>query len=646
MTATCSTHFLQSYKYLTFAEIMATAATPLEDPRVTSKRYVIKKENGKEILTTAVGRHVDIKSVDKAVWNIKPVNTPDALVRRPSLNSAELNKEIYMDINNPVANLSLESGEVRFDSEDEYPEKLNYKENETEIKDRYCDTSKQTTEQITKQTTNSEKKLKTKYKIPKIGEKNKNVNSKMDVPIIDVGENISKYKNVNETFAAEDSCAKRTLARPTQNEHDNLLSTNIRDNRHESHKQKTLSNIAIVADDLELSDENSDNVYSHRQTESEKVKKNHKVQSNIKEDKKKDFTSNVENNTRNTSSHNNESEKAVDTAVIKTVKVDEKTKESDVIKKQKIKKKKSKPKDVISKYPVESADAIHVTDKKYKDKNTKKEKESELKEKKHKFTDLFGDSCSLMTPEDLGIPSYLPISEDAQDAVDLKINEIIDATPPIDNTKIPHEIEAQSESENHKATTSYDNHPEKVLQKSNTEELEDNKNKKKSTRKENKIDSDDLPPNDIYENLNPETNPNEADVVKTVIISTGLQPQLTLSDAVVQKPIEDTEVNEKQSIPDINQIPAITEFQRHNILKALATSTPQKEFTGMQPVEVDTRNNDFICESNVSKLIECRDNVPQVVDKSDTNTSDNHDAPDVRIFVKRRRKVLKRPPMT
>ncbi|XP_047020046.1 uncharacterized protein LOC124630277 isoform X2 [Helicoverpa zea] len=322
-----------------------------------------------------------------------------------------------------------------------------------------------------------------------------------------------------------------------------------------------------------------------------------------------------------------------------------KSKEADCTKKQKGKRKKSQsveiPKDLI-----ESIDVIQFSEKKVKN---KKEKEGKPRETKETFSALFGDSSSLMTPEDLGIPMYVPISEDAQDAVDIKIDRIIDATPQEDKDfpAIVHKVNAIEMTEEATAVT-HDDKPTDVPENSNMKEKEgfEQIGGKKAPKKKGvnesllvsiNIEPHELPSPVLYENMNPGTDSNEPpDIVKTVVISTGKQPEIEFDNReLTVTPITDVVGNEEQTAADISQVPALKEFKRLDSLKALATSTPHKDFPISNPIEAGVMKSIIVCDSNKP--------VEQGVKENCANTFESQDAPDVRIFVKRRRKLAKRP---
>ncbi|CAG4936996.1 unnamed protein product [Colias eurytheme] len=118
-------HFMsETNDYNKVKEIKHTAATPLEDPRISSKKYILKTENSKAVLKTTSSQDIDIRMVDKSLWKLPKVIVPDALVDKPSYYhnmSEEIVDEFYMNIENLELDMSLESGEIgRIEHETDY----------------------------------------------------------------------------------------------------------------------------------------------------------------------------------------------------------------------------------------------------------------------------------------------------------------------------------------------------------------------------------------------------------------------------------------------------------------------------------------------------------------------------------------------
>ncbi|XP_060801184.1 uncharacterized protein LOC106130151 isoform X1 [Amyelois transitella] len=123
-------------------------------------------------------------------------------------------------------------------------------------------------------------------------------------------------------------------------------------------------------------------------------------------------------------------------------------------------------------------------------------------------------------------------------------------------------------------------------------------------------------------------NPEEPDIVKTVIISSGVQPVLAENlPSTNISPI--LEASETPNI-DARQMNQGNPLLSHSLLHALATSTPAKEnFAQSVHIDESSRMTDFSNGSNEQT--------------SQSNNGDSHnEAPDVRIFVKRRRRAIKK----
>ncbi|KAF9411896.1 hypothetical protein HW555_009431 [Spodoptera exigua] len=594
-------HIQLKVKNIMGSKIMAVAAIPLEDPRLSSLKYVVVKENGEDRLSTNVGLNVDLKPIDRSYYDVPPVNVPAALERRPSTDS--FISDIYRGVDNPITNIntSFESGEVR-ETDNEYHD----------IYDRpkpskYETQHKQDENDFSKHSQNVEKPVNQpshdNYVIPKIGQ-NRNTSHNKDVPIKHSCETVSQSKNIQKKGAAEVSLPKKSFSSENKSEQQPASLPNNSSIQRENQSQVMLNKMAIVANDLELSDDTSDNVDVHKHVEQEKVEKSYKSLTNInKKEKESESLAPSFNVTTN----------PVDDVKTKNT-PDDVNRELESVKKQKGKKSKGKSKSKDS--PKDSAESLEAKCHSEKKVRSKKDKDIKPKKTKEKFSDLFGDSNSLVTPEDLGIPSYVPISEDAQDAVDININKAIDASPlRIDKEEVPL-VQTQTPIEM-KETTTVSN----VLK-----EAESKENHK-------------LPSPIVYENLNPGIDSNDTDVVKTVIISTGVQPGICNANTqVIRNPAD-------HSMPtDVISKPTALEYKKHDVLKALATSTPQKEFTDKTSKETDDGTMDSASKSDVVKAVLTISNAEQVTKQNEVNSLDSQDAPDVRIFMKRRRKVIKRPP--
>ncbi|XP_022815975.1 uncharacterized protein LOC111349208 isoform X1 [Spodoptera litura] len=602
-----SEHMESAYPH-PIKEIMAVAAIPLEDPRLSSLKYAVIKVNGKDILTTRVGLNVDLKPIDRSHYGVHPVNVPTALVRRPSTDS--IISDIYRDVGNPITSLnaSFESGEVRetdYECHDIYD--IPYKQSKCEMQ------PKQVPNVFPKQTKNvatpaSQPNLE-KYVIPKIYHNSTTTSTNIDVPMNYPRETVSNNKDIQKKDAAKDSLPRKSLSSEHINEGP-VTFPNNNSIQKENQSQVTLNKMAMVAGDLELSDDTSDNVDIHKHVMQEKVQKTCKSLTNIDKDKKETESLALSKLTTVPVVM-----KPVDDKEIRNTAGDVKNRELESInKKQKSKKSKGKSKSKeMSKDFVESLEANTThAEKKVK---IKKDKEIKPKKNKEKFSDLFGDSNSLVTPEDLGIPTYIPISEDAQDAVDMKIDKAIAASlSPLDKEEID------------------------LVQTHHAIELKETTTVCDVLRATESMENHELPSPIVYENLNPGIDSNDTGVVKTVIISTGVQPGIPFD--------VNTQVNRHpahSSMPvDVNSKPTALEHKKHDNLKALATSTPQKEFTAKASIESEVGTMESTSKSDMVKAVLTISNAEPVAQQTDANT-DSHDAPDVRIFMKRRRKVIKRP---
>ncbi|PZC73473.1 hypothetical protein B5X24_HaOG209494 [Helicoverpa armigera] len=858
-------------------EIKTATTTPIQDPRLTHSKYILKQENGKETISTTVGRDIDLIPIDKAKWNMTPVEVPYALMQQPSEYRDDIVKQIYMDIDSPNADAHSAAESVPYSSNDSCNENF---QGSIDVAVRLEETdfnSRQGTDAHLKDSQHINK-----YRIPKVGQDKINARSQMDFHHIELGYTEPHIANVHNKVETETRVRKELV-------HSHEPRDWRDDRRHMNEDcgtmedkvgiQKRKANLAIVADDLELSDDNSDHFDINRHTVSENNPKKstaqltamdvtcevsvqridkdssktssdidpfemhsvgevrndevgsterHKTKLNPKEVRCEDFVHKIEKDpsnpynavkeiknkdadctrksksklntkeikrdesvdkdsskqlvadqeiknkegecTRKPKSKLNNKEVKCDESVLKVDKdisktslsfdfVDDvkikdadcarkhrskvntkeargddyihktakdssptsssletvesnvtrevknkdtdsgrkhrevkskdadvarkhksklstkeargedsvrktakgsskrspsfeltdaekaKNKEADCTRKQRGKRKKSQsveiPKDLI-----ESIDAVQFSEKKVK---TKKEKEGKPRETKETFSALFGESSSLMTPEDLGIPMYVPISEDAQDAVDIKIDRIIDASTQEDKEfpAIVHKVNAREMTEDTTAVT-HDDKPTDVPQNSNMKENEgfEQIGGKKAPKKKGvnegllvsiNIEPHELPSPVLYENMNPGTDSNEPpDIVKTVVISTGKQPEIEFDNReLTVTPITDVVGNEEQTTADVSQVPALKEFKRLDTLKALATSTPHKDFPISNPIEAGVTQSIIVCDSNKP--------VEQGVKENCAKTLENQDAPDVRIFVKRRRKLAKRP---
>ncbi|XP_053602254.1 titin-like isoform X2 [Plodia interpunctella] len=92
-------------------EIKLVAEVKIDDPREHSNKYTIRTENGEKVLSTVAGRNVDLKPVNKSVWNKVEVKIPVALMRRPSEDRIN---DLYgnMDMDNATYDILSNDSEV------------------------------------------------------------------------------------------------------------------------------------------------------------------------------------------------------------------------------------------------------------------------------------------------------------------------------------------------------------------------------------------------------------------------------------------------------------------------------------------------------------------------------------------------------
>lgn len=258
-------------------------------------------------------------------------------------------------------------------------------------------------------------------------------------------------------------------------------------------------------------------------------------------------------------------------------------------------------------------------------------KDKEYKAQETKFSELFGDSSSLVSPEDLGLvpavvpqENYVAMFEDAQDAIDMNS---IRAPVAVESTEIHQKTDTQSNFgmnfENIKTQVITDE-PKIIHQKPVNEES---------------LQAESILIQNIYQNLQPEITPKEMDTEKTIIISTGMQPQCTLEATEANPTVNDSSEGDLHVMQCVK--PTVL---KDMVMKALATSTPQKIWQqNTVQTELDPTMPNSKCDSNESQ--DASGDKTSGIDNSDnmhTSRTNGADEPDVRIFVKRRRKVLKK----
>ncbi|CAK1603984.1 unnamed protein product [Parnassius mnemosyne] len=681
-------------------EIMNTAVMHLEDPRLTSKKYKVINDNDKEFISTVTGKNVNIIPIDKNLWGFEPVPVPKALLEPPTrytteelattrytteevaparytteelaptrytteevaptrYTTEELVKNIYMDIDNPTSNISVESGEIS-DTDD------------------YI---------ISSSNTSDHKQLEKLAKDPIVvidnNEKLINIERNNDNNYNDISNNHSvnksktpKLQNISETeakservvsdinsehTAGSNSTTHRTVENGSENNNRveiksmpqlNISSKSTIDiknacNTINKEKNERLDlkfatkcndhelavSASIVENDLVLSDDTSD-----IEPKSKVTKKNSKLKN--KKDKIDNYT-----------------EKQKSEEVMKKCRKDHKVlTDTDNIAQNKEKplkvNNKNKNLEISTEHgkghrsstrkPQVNKGSDVDTPKTSKLKKDIQEKTPKIPENKTKFSDLFGDSSSLITPDDLGIASaqnerrekYVTVFEDIEDAMDLNIKEIqklkgstLKTVDSQDNAEEEHEkIQTRSSKPNLDCASGKDsNSKECETQKTNKQSIK-NSEEKSSTIKET---SDIV---NIYKNVNAET-PN---VVNTIIISTGIQPTALCDKSNVFTQPQNVISLENVTKPTNNLAP-----------KALATSTPakvaQQEQTLTDSTKIRLPPDSSSANSDDSRMV---DSSQTVNDSSDLNIDPQKDIdiPDVRIFMKRRRKVKKMTP--
>lgn len=417
-----------SFVYICFSEIRETASSPLEDPRETSKRYIIRfNDKGKTILTTVVGRNVEIKLINRENWCLPKVNVPEPLVNIPLKNDHEIIKDIYAAIDDVdlVDNLP-----VQFVERQEPLDKPNTHENIEMPKNSSLDHKLGDELKDRIQTENSTQVTQNKYRIPKM--------KKCDNKVIDVG-NVNKNKSEDSpciATEASENTHKEELCKifaekeqpltfmNTNNENVEFKNKDLDIDKLISHNiEHHVSVRGIVEGDLELSDETSDNtevrhlIVNKTTQHIDNTIKDQEIFSNNNQTNNKEISKEIKvtppgkprrtPNSNKKESKKDESSKRVSPVSITT---------------SRGKKKNHKQKDLKE---AESCSKPVQQEKKMRSKKDKDPKETNTS---NKFKDLFGtDSNSLITPEDLGLApnkvptdKYVPLFEDAQDATDVE----------------------------------------------------------------------------------------------------------------------------------------------------------------------------------------------------------------------------------
>lgn len=632
-------------------EIRDTASTKLEDPRLTSKRYIVNKDDNTTSLCSVIGRNVEIVPVDATVWKFEKLKMPEALKRPPPSTAtcaAQLVKNVHMDIDNPVSNLSMESGEIQSGSNtpvgDVITESLLNDYEITTLSETVSVNALGKTNSPINRTAADNVVQSTKYKIPKVKKvqeetisqsiaENKNpleilmnsLKSKCAVTTHTDTETIEKGKPAKEKKETA-KFAKVTSTIESKSEEDitrERIKLSISLSKLKC--QQPQSAREIVAGDLELSDETCDDSELQKDSPSLKDKmrldKSQKVQD----------------------SHTEATKCAPDV---------HKTEISPGSSRKQKSKKSQKHKGSSSK---EISEQIGTTITQADKKSRKKSKDSKstTQDRKSKFNELFGDSSSLITPEDLGLTpvhitsqKYVPIFEDALDAVDVNVEEIRKtqkASISVETYEVHNESHniteittkpGKSGGERRQMITELDEiKPDTTVEvPTSMEEISLYETVKDKTVTSGAVPSAPFQTEaalesivsvaPTVENLVPETVAKDVDVVKTVIISTGVQSQTTTNDT--ELPVSN---KLKEFIEDIQKkdVPNIQAARIH----ALATSTPYKEIP-------------MLCSQNESDS-RLGKNEASLDDQSSVSNleAQESDAPDIRIFVRRRRKLKK-----
>ncbi|XP_028159728.1 uncharacterized protein LOC114352345 isoform X1 [Ostrinia furnacalis] len=702
-------------------EIMHTATSSGEDPRKHSERYVLENSDGIIVWKTVADRNVDLKMVDTTLWNTSPVEVPKSLTRRPSQCSEDIVKEIYMDIDNPVSNMSLESGEILPFDEEVNMTDMRRVPNESGTR-RYDQT---TDTELMKPNKNADNNSLSRYKIPKIkGDKDNRSYTDRDTEFRQSEKKITQPFGKYHKATSSEIRPETDLKNKAQVENDNLSKSKIKDDHFALNYEENYNGVGVVTPsmeelvegDLHLSDETSDNVEIIKSTANEKTHskdKCHTGHENFATLQKK-----VEQK---------------DNFVEKTIEKEKSQEKPSVTAQDDCKKRSSKKKH--SKHKETKLEKSDSTDN---DKETDKVKsKKDSKEIKTKFSELFGDSSSLISPEDLGILSaqaqtqstapYIPVCEDAQDAVDIAASSVgkvqtrlsklksdqlqegqdIDKVE-TDRTEIKSKIQTKLPSEAKKKTRKNpDNDKSKIREvyqslvanKLVEEKKEWTRNLTVNEPNINQIAADTIEA-DPNQQITPSSEANEplgkqkaSDTIKNkqavkhrrstiyddkpvvkqmtpdpiedkppVIVTVVSMTAAAVADTGIKQVVSDTtskepcqpvsenvDLREQQSIlidnpkQSVEEHKVLVSIPKNDVLdkpsilmRALATSTPQKE---VQPNDSGMKTVEGAQESSSKDV--SKDNV--MADQSSNNESvDNQkdaDIPDVRIFVKRKRRV-------
>ncbi|CAG9560319.1 unnamed protein product [Danaus chrysippus] len=585
-------------------EIIHTALTPLQDPRLLSNKYILKSNSEKPILMTVAGSNVDILPITG--WEV------DSSFKATKQNDAKLQSD------EDIQNLSTESGEIHSICEDQTKEIF---PNITELKSENCkkssaivDTNQQTSSKDVGKPINF-------YKIPRLkkaddAKKTNNIKEKSDehkkieefgkdFRVIVEGKHLSDKspENINDTAKNKTTTANtrydksKSILQKLIDETE-LSDTSISFNISESNK---LVNISTIEGDLELSDETSDNMDLIKEDSSKNEAKeeisyevtNKQVQLSLEKESSNKTDDKVKRSKDSKkSSHKKDSSKEK----IRETSKRRKTKKQKDIEEFNVSKDKSPPKESIA----------------------SEEKPNKSSPAKNKFTDLFGDSNSLITPDDLGLPvastlntgKFESMFENTQDAVDLSDEQVKTVQALKDNNTEDVEM---SKEQSIQAVPGSDTENKKS---------DDNKHRNNKPVICNEDNSSAL----IYENVKAD---NESDVIKTIIISTGIQPQCVSRDTEVP--------------PRDNVVQKQFDFQKGTFSTAIATSTPYKLESSQKSLEQDSTLVPGESTNNKFDQNDLTSHTPIGINTNENKIKNDADVPDVRIFVKRRKKITKKP---
>ncbi|XP_049865686.1 uncharacterized protein DDB_G0283697-like isoform X2 [Pectinophora gossypiella] len=632
-------------------EIMSTAEIKLEDPRFTSKRYIKKPEGHKVTLLAADSGNIDLKVIDTSTWDIPRVDVPEALQIPPHYTD-ETVRDLYMDIDNPVSNMSTESGsnvgpitdyvtESFFqDYENERLNQENIRLESNKMQEHIKLESNMVQDERKEDSANMEnqsKSLVAKYKIPKVKKPDKD-EKYIPNPLGILLQQLQTACGADTTIKVHKSKldVDKTFGTDDVNSQDNKSKDASADNEtKQTHQAKLrtrrkMSTREIIEGDLALSDETSDNI------DVQKPKVVLKEQPENSREKSVSVIEKPEENEETLKKHKTDIIVSQDN--IEKIPLIDKTEICPDIKIKKTKKKSQKKKREKSEETKNAVEKEKVPEKKTK---VKKEREHKVQERKAKFTDLFGESSSLITPEDLGVAlvqtqteptiKYVPIFEDAQDADDVNVKALAKAqdVPETENgtklvatLQVPEVISKPVETTK-TGTTPYvpEGIPETSKQLTLNREVPDENEVCVSVKETTQ---------DLF--LNTEVIAKEPDVVKTVIISTGVQPRIDSIEPNICSKIAGSIENTQPIKAPTSKL--VTKVQ--NVSSALATSTPYKKHLVLE-TEIESS-----CTSSENGIL--RDDTSSVDQSSVSNgiePRNDDDVPDVRIFVRRRRKVKK-----